>query len=152
MNKNAFTLIELAVVAICVGVLLLVGIPSMLKSINRNYAVDAMRNLVAIYNAEHKYAQEHGNYLITSDLKQLGLNLISTSGVVYSVFDLGFPSPTYFGWADAGSLYSMKINLDLPISTQTTPVYCNGDFPSNSYNPCCVDHAHSHVPGSLCPS
>ena len=158
MNKEAFTLVELGIVAIIVGVLVLVGIPNMLKSINRNYALDAMRNLITIYTAEHNYAQNNGNYLIPCDLDcinnastGLGLNIISSNGVIYSCRITGVGGISLCE-ASSGLLYQLIAILDNPINSTAVPVYCNmnGAFPFDTYNPCCW-HNGSKTPGTNCP-
>lgn len=143
MNKRAFTLIELAVVAICVGVLLLIGVPSMLTSIKRNYALDAMRNIINIYTAQHKYAQEHdGSYLFPVDQDALGLRIVqidisyqctilSGRNICYAEYNNGvYPN------------FRVKIDLDMPIVSSPTPVYCESGLPGvNTKNPCCANEA-----------
>ena len=151
MNKKAFTLVELGIVAIIVGVLVLVGIPNMLKSINRNYALDAMRNLMNIYTAQHKYAQEQsGAYTGFCDnaclRTTLELNIVPTGGTTYTCGDFAGT----FACAAQNTNFTIMIDPDIPIIPQSTPVYCNGSMPSNTYNPCCVQTA-GHNPGDQCP-
>ena len=61
MKTNGFTLVEITVAAIIIGILLLIGIPNLLKSSERSYSLDVMRNLVTIHAAQQDYLVDHNN-------------------------------------------------------------------------------------------
>ena len=157
MNMKAFTLVELTVVAIIVGLLALVAIPNMIRSVNRGYAKDAMRNLMAIYATEQDYAQNHnGSYWnngtnncdINCINGGLQLNIIPTSGMTYNLPN----SLPVVVWARRSvTSPALLITFNNPINT-LEPVYCD---PSDLavplvYNPCCFDTNPSTLAGQPC--
>ncbi|MEI7998026.1 MAG: prepilin-type N-terminal cleavage/methylation domain-containing protein, partial [Candidatus Omnitrophota bacterium] len=54
-NKKGFTLLEIIVVSLIVGVLVLIAIPNFTNMLNRSYARQALTNLLAIYSAQQSY-------------------------------------------------------------------------------------------------
>ena len=161
MNNKAFTLVELTVVAIIVGLLALVAIPNMIQGVNRGYAKDAMRNIMAIYAAQQEYAQSHGGTYIycgntgsTTDFSAclnsgLGTNIIPSDSMIYTCEDSG-------GYAVCQARKNLEIVLRLdtryPITTGLSPVYCNGTggTASATQNPCCWNNG-THGNGANCP-
>ena len=156
MNIKSFTLVELIIVAIIVGLLGFVAIPSMLKSVNRAYAKDAMQNLMALYGAQVNYAQEHGGAYVycgstgsTVDQSPclnagLGTNIIPVpaNSMVYSCENsLGVLKKEKKGSGD----FVIRINTSYPINN-TVPVYCTsslGGTVTADNNPCCLNNGHS---------
>lgn len=165
-NKYGFTLIEIAITAIIIGILILVGIPNMLKSTNRSYASDAMRNLMAIYAAEFNKKEENNDFFLSGTRKliakentintMLDLNLVRSGNIDYICNPVGgtVDKPTNVQCSATHSSFIMKMYTEFPITINASPVYCNGSNPtSSSSNPCCDSTfgGGGHVEGSLCP-
>ena len=151
MNKQAFTLVEIIVVAIIVGLLGLMAIPNLTRMMNRSYAQDAMHNLIAIYAAQQNYAQNNGGgntYLACADYNAintgLGLSIASSGGLDYSCETVSNTcSATAAPGSQAGN-FTMQVTLVNPITVTTTPAYCSGNS-----NPCCT--AGGGAAGTSCP-
>ncbi len=151
MNKKAFTLIELTVVAVIVGMLALVAIPSMIKGVNRGYSRDAWNNLKAIYAAQQNYSQDHnGSYLNCGNTacinSGLGLNIISNNAIDYTC--TAAPLANYCEAIKASS-FTMRVYLESQLKSQNNvPNWCD---PSGSDNPCCQNDFWAHPIGAPCP-
>lgn len=157
-NKNAFTLVEVITTAVIVGFLGMMAIPSMIKTVNRSYAKDAVHNLMTIYAAQQNYHQNNGDVYKTcagTDLSTcinnasgLGLAIVSSGGITYSC-DATLTPPVCTATAAAGSqagTFTLQATLDSPITTMNEPVYCS----STTYNPCCTT-ADVALAGKKCP-
>ncbi len=60
--RKAFSLVELAVVVIIIGVLAAFGVPRMLKSVERSKAAEAFKYLAAVRAAQERYQAREGTY------------------------------------------------------------------------------------------
>jgi prepilin-type N-terminal cleavage/methylation domain-containing protein len=78
-TRKGFTLVELAVVVVIIGVLAAFGVPKLLNSVERSKAAEAFSYLSAIRDAEERYLAQQGVY--ASDPSQL---------------DIGMQTPKYF--------------------------------------------------------
>ncbi len=151
MGTKAFTLVEVVVTAIIVGILAMTAIPNLLKSIQRSYGQDALRNLVAIYGAQQNYFQNNnGAYLSPCTINcingtgsaSLGLNIVSTGGTVYSC-----PNGTACTATNGNANFTMNATLGNPINIGSVPVYCGNGSPPYANNPCC----QGGTAGAVCP-
>jgi type IV pilus assembly protein PilA len=70
-NRKGFTLVELAVVIVIIGVLAAFGVPKFLKSVERSKAAEAFQYLAAVRSAEERYIAKEGVY--TSNLTDLDI-------------------------------------------------------------------------------
>jgi len=159
-NGKGFTLVEIIATSLIVGMLGMIAIPSMLKSVNHSYAQDVMHNLTAMYAAQQNYYQNNRAYktcdsnlalkdCINDSDTGLGLSVVSTAGgdVTY-----GCDSATLSCEGIAGSKsgnFRMKIDLSSPITANSSPVYCSSV--PGAINPCCVD-AVGTLAGKNCPN
>ncbi len=81
-SREAFTLVELAVVIVIIGVLAAFGVPRFLKSVERSKAAEAFQYLSAVRSAQERYVAKEGVY--ADDLSKLD---ITQSAPKY--FDMG---------------------------------------------------------------
>ena len=62
-NYKGFTLVELAVVIVIIGVLAAFGVPQFLKSVERSKAAEAFNYLSAVRSAQERYLAKQGLYV-----------------------------------------------------------------------------------------
>ena len=86
--RKGFTLVELAVVIVIIGVLAAFGVPRFLKSVERSKASEAFAFLSAVRSSQERYLAQYGEY--STDISKL---------------DIQYPTPAYFsvGTVSAGS-------------------------------------------------
>ncbi len=78
-TRKGFTLVELAVVIVIIGVLAAFGVPRFLKSVERSKAAEAFSYLSAVRSSQERYLAQYGQY--SSDI---------------SLLDIQYPTPAYF--------------------------------------------------------
>jgi prepilin-type N-terminal cleavage/methylation domain-containing protein len=61
-TRKGFTLVELAVVIVIIGVLAAFGVPQFLKSVERSKAAEAFNYLSAVRSAQERYLAKQGIY------------------------------------------------------------------------------------------
>jgi len=69
-SQNGFTLIELMIVVVIIGILAMVAYPSYQESITKTRRADGMALLTEIVNAQERYFTQNNTY--TTDLTDLG--------------------------------------------------------------------------------
>ena len=67
---KAFTLTELLVVLVIIGILMLIALPNLTPLISKTHSIEAQQALTTIQKLEKSYHQMHVKY--TTDLKELG--------------------------------------------------------------------------------
>ncbi len=77
--RKGFTLVELAVVIVIIGVLAAFGVPRFLKSVERSKAAEAFAYLSAVRSSQERYLAQYGQY--SSDV---------------TLLDIQYPNPAYF--------------------------------------------------------
>ncbi|RUL84174.1 type IV pilin protein [Tautonia sociabilis] len=99
--RSGFTLVELAVVVVIIGVLAAFGVPRFLQSVERSKASEAFSYLSAVRTAQERYHAREGTY--ASDLGDL---------------DIQSPTPKYFtvGAVAAGSSGSIQDSWTLTLT------------------------------------
>jgi prepilin-type N-terminal cleavage/methylation domain-containing protein len=60
--RKGFTLVELAVVIVIIGVLAAFGVPRFLKSVERSKAAEAFQYLAAVRAAQERFISKEGKY------------------------------------------------------------------------------------------
>ena len=101
--RKGFSLVELAVVVIIIGVLAAFGVPRMLKSVERSKAAEAFKYLAAVRAAQERYQARQGPYAaLLTDL------------------DMEQSAPKYFavGAVGAGGSGSLEDSWTLTLSRQ----------------------------------
>jgi prepilin-type N-terminal cleavage/methylation domain-containing protein len=100
---KGFTLVELAIVIVIIGVLASFGVPRFRDAVERSKAGEAMNYLASVRAAQERYASREGTY--ASDLADL---------------DISIPTPKYFtvGAVAAGSTGDLEDSWTLTLTRE----------------------------------
>ncbi len=82
-NSKGFTLIELFIVVIIIGVLAALAIPRFMNTTARSKQSEAQGILKQIYTLERTYYQEYDVY--TADIAALGIEIIGQTWYTYTI-------------------------------------------------------------------
>jgi prepilin-type N-terminal cleavage/methylation domain-containing protein len=101
IRRRGFTLVELAVVVVIIGVLAAFGIPRFLQSVERSKASEAFGYLSAVRSAQERYLAREGTYADQT-----------------SKLDIQAPTPKYFtiGTITAGSTGELQDSWTLTLT------------------------------------
>lgn len=104
-NRKGFTLVELAVVIVIIGVLAAFGVPQFLKSVERSKAAEAFNYLSAVRAAQERYISQQGVYCDDTNFAggtgedcKLDINQVSPK-----YFDVGTMQQSSVGAGDISS-------------------------------------------------
>lgn len=82
-NSKGFTLIELFIVVIIIGVLAALAIPRFMNTTARSKQAEAQGILKQIYTLERSYYQEHDVY--TDNVTALGIEIMGQTWYTYTI-------------------------------------------------------------------
>ena len=118
IKNNAFTLVEVIIVAVIVGILAGIVLPQYTKAVERNRSKEAKTNLRLIAAAEQQYYMEYSAYTATSssisqinDLLRLSI-AESANMWTYSVVNSGVNLTTNANRTDgpySGCVYTLTV-------------------------------------------
>ncbi len=135
VSRGGFTLVELAVVIVIIGVLASFGVPRFLKSVERSKAAESFSYLSAVRDSQERYQSQNGTYAdaITN-------------------LDISFPPPTYFTVSDpvAGSTGTLESSWS-STATRTGSSSGYGAY-TVIFTEQGLDTANSTIPADINPS
>jgi prepilin-type N-terminal cleavage/methylation domain-containing protein len=99
--RKGFTLVELAVVVVIIGVLAAFGVPRFINSVERSKATEAFGYLAAVRSAQERYQAREGTY--ADDVSKI---------------DIKFATPKYFtiGTVGAGTTGRLEDSWTLTLT------------------------------------
>jgi prepilin-type N-terminal cleavage/methylation domain-containing protein len=106
-SRKGFTLVELAVVIVIIGVLAAFGVPQFLKSVERSKAAEAFNYLSAVRSAQERYLAKNGIYWAGSIDNTTGAMTSTTSGA--ETLDINQTPPKYFTGGTAGTAAAIAV-------------------------------------------
>ncbi len=74
-TRKGFTLVELAVVIVIIGVLAAFGVPKFLQSVEKSKAAEAFNYWSAVQSAQERYIAQNGTYWATANSDNLDIVL-----------------------------------------------------------------------------
>ncbi|MFH1893905.1 MAG: prepilin-type N-terminal cleavage/methylation domain-containing protein [Candidatus Zixiibacteriota bacterium] len=82
-KSKGFTLIELMIVVVIIGILAAIAIPRFMSTSAKAKQAEAKGLLKQVYTMERAYYQEHGTY--TNDIAALGVQVMASAWYDYSI-------------------------------------------------------------------
>jgi type IV pilus assembly protein PilA len=97
-NRKGFTLIELMIVVVIIGILAALAIPRFMQATTKSKQSEAKQILKQIYTMERAYRQEHGEYCL--NLTDIGVEIQADARYAYTVTS-NVLAEDFIAWADA---------------------------------------------------
>jgi prepilin-type N-terminal cleavage/methylation domain-containing protein len=113
-SRKGFTLVELAVVIVIIGVLAAFGVPQFLKSVERSKAAEAFNYLSAVRSAQERYVAKEGCYADSATSTNLDITQVAPK-----YFDVG----TLMATAGNGGTPSWELTLTRKSATSSYGAY-----------------------------
>jgi prepilin-type N-terminal cleavage/methylation domain-containing protein len=101
-RRAGFTLVELAVVIVIIGVLAAFGVPRFIKSVEKSKATEAFEYLASIRTSQERYQAQYGTYATNVT----DLDIVNSPPKYFSV-------PTTFAVSSGGTALSNAWSLTL---------------------------------------
>ncbi len=97
-TRKGFTLVELAVVIVIIGVLAALGVPRFLNSVERSKASEAFGYLAAVRSAQERYMDQYGKYaedVTNLDIKYPALKYFTADAKIKTTTSSDGTTPTW---------------------------------------------------------
>ncbi len=120
-NRKGFTLIELMIVVVIIGILAALAIPRFMKASAKSKTSEAQLILKQIYTMQRSYKQQHDTYAGAGMLADLGVEVPPNANYTYTIEaadDVSFTAQA--DWPDPG--------LDDDATPDTWTIDENGDI------------------------
>jgi prepilin-type N-terminal cleavage/methylation domain-containing protein len=116
-GSKGFTLIEILIVLVIVGIAATITIPNLINSIEQTKAQEAKNNLLAISAAQEKYFEDHGSYYYGANPNaNLSLSGVTGDPFSYSCSATGQNIPYNCTAGDNTDTLTLDPNANPPVS------------------------------------
>jgi type IV pilus assembly protein PilA len=102
-SRNGFTLVELAVVIVIIGVLSAIGVPHFLKAVERSKAAEAFNYLAALRSSQERFILKNGVYWCGTIDAATGSMTTDLGLSTDETLDIMQAPPKYFGGSEDGA-------------------------------------------------
>jgi len=128
-NKKGFTLIEITVVLIILGVLAAIAVPNYMTSLQQGEARNAKNNLISIYGAQRNYYFTNGSYCLASCNSLANINTALSLNLTDTYFNTYTCSNTTLPYQCTATASSGTVVLDASQKLSSTNPSCTGTCP-----------------------
>ena len=131
--RKGFTLVELAVVVVIIGVLAAFGVPRFLESVERSKASEAFGYLSAVRSAQERYQAREGTY--ASDIDDL---------------DIQYSVPKYFDLPTDGAITADEDTWTMTLTRKANSAGYTANY-TVTFSQDGFDSTNSTIPGEINP-